>query len=351
MIIIDLRSRPERLLGRASDASGERPWHRVAGMVADALVRRRVAGRQAPPDDLLVVSIGNLRVGGTGKTPVVLALAGGLAARGIVGGVVVRGYRARDATPRRVAAGDELAGDEARLLAGRLEPAGWCVVQAADRVEGIAMVRRAAGRPRVVLLEDAHQSRRAGRHLDILIVDRWRRAGDLMQPEAGPTLPFGPYRETAAGAARAAVWLAEGVVPTDRAASALVGFQRKMVLAASDRSALDGGTVGLVCGLARPEQFELGCRELLPQPPTISVRLPDHGEYDDAVLQRLAALGERHGLRCWLTTAKDAVKLGARGAGDLPVLTAELAVSWTTTPTLPDLVEERLRHLVGASGR
>lgn len=349
MIIVDLRSRAERLLGRLADAKGGRSWHRVSGMVADALVRRRVAGRGVPADDLLVVSIGNLRVGGTGKTPVVLALAADLAARGIMGGVVVRGYRAREARPRRVVATDDLAGDEARLLASRLDPAGWCVVQAADRVEGIAMVRQAAGRPRVVLLEDAHQSRVAGRHLDVLIVDRWRRAGGLLQPETGPTLPFGPYRETAAGAARAAVWLAEGAAPTDRAATTLVGFQRTMALDPASRASLADAAVGLVCGLARPEQFELGCRDLLARTPVLGVRLPDHGEYDDAVRRRLAALAARHRLHCWLTTAKDAVKLGAHGPGDLPVLKADLEVSWTTTPTLPDLVEERLRRLANSA--
>lgn len=351
MIVVDLRPRAERLLDRSAGVVAERPWHRVAGMVADALVRRRVAGRCAPADDLLVVSVGNLRVGGTGKTPVVLALATDLAARGIRGGVVVRGYRARDATPRLVDAGDVRAGDEARLLAGRLEPVRWPVVQAAGRSEGIALLRRAVEQPQVVLLEDAHQSRRVGRHLDVLIVDRWQRAGGLLRPDTGPTLPFGPYRETAAGAARAAVWLAEGIEPTDRAASTLVGYQRSMALAAADRSQVAHADVGLVCAVARPEQFELGCQDLLPRPPVLAVRLPDHGEYDDAVRRRLAALAERHGVQCWLTTAKDQVKLGSRGPGGRPLLVVQLAVSWTTTPTLPDLVEERLWQLAGSIDR
>lgn len=342
MKIIDLRSGPERALGLRSDAAAGRPWHRLAGLVADALVRRRVASRQPPPDDLLVVSVGNLRVGGTGKTPVVLALAHDLASRGLAGGVVVRGYRALEARPRVVAADDERAGDEARLLASRLGPLGWAVAQAADRNEGVDLVRGAVAQPRVVILEDAHQSGRAGRHLDVLIADRWRRTASGIEPLAGPVLPFGPYRETVAGAGRAQVWLAEGIAAGDRAASPLVGFARVMTLAPADRERLADAKVGLVTGLARPEQFERGCSDLLPRAPLLSVRLPDHGDYDDPVRRRLAELAGGHGLQAWLTTAKDQVKLGPHGPGDLPVVVAQLAVSWTTTPTLPDLVEERL---------
>ncbi len=347
MIVVDLRSRIEQALARPGDRP-DRPWHGLAGRVTDALVRRRLASRAAPPSDLLVVSIGNLRMGGTGKTPLVLQLARDLAAAGLGGGVVTRGYRADDPTPRIVTDGDLAAGDEARLLASRLAPVGWPVAQAADRARGLELLRAAVDRPQVVLLEDAFQTGGVGRHCDVLVVDRWRWTDAGFEPLAGPTLPFGPYRETAAGARRADVWLVEDL---DRPAAPgescvpLLGFRRQVRLGPGAAEELARGPVGLVSALARPERFEAGCRDLLSAAPRLSVRLADHGAYDEAVGRRLAELARDHEIAAWLTTAKDRVKLGATGPGGLPLHVVELAVVWTTTPTLPEVIGERRQRL------
>jgi tetraacyldisaccharide 4'-kinase len=352
MIIVDRRGPAERLLDRQRDDQPPGLVGRLAGSFADRLVAGRVARRGPPPDDLLVVSVGNLRVGGTGKTPVVCQLASDLAAAGIAGGVITRGYRAADATPRLVAADDARAGDEARLLAGRLAGVGWSVIQAARREIGLDLLRRQAPGARVALLEDAHQTAGIGRHADILILDRWHADDDGLRPAGGAVMPLGPYRETARGAGRADIWLVEsdeelparGVTGTP-----LAGFARRPRLESANHLLRPGRRVGLVSGLARPRGFEATGARLLPAAPVLSLRLPDHCAYGEKELGRIATLADTHGLDAWLTTEKDLVKLGGRWPLRCPPAWVRLDVVWTTTPTLSELVEERLRRL--AAGR
>jgi tetraacyldisaccharide 4'-kinase len=118
---------------------------------------------------LPTVSVGNLSVGGTGKTPVAAWVARELAARGARPAIVLRGY----------------GGDEP-LVHERLNP-GVPVVAGADRVEGIALA--AAGGADVAVLDDAFQHRRVRRDADIVLLsaDAWTGSARL--------LPAGPWRE------------------------------------------------------------------------------------------------------------------------------------------------------------
>ena len=135
MEILDLRPWPERRLSGGPAPSGDPgPLARLAGQLADRLTARRVAARRPPTADSLVVSVGNLRVGGTGKTPVTVALATDLAARGITGAIVTRGYGAAAAGPLVVAPDDPRAADEARLMARALTGRPWSVIQARRRL-------------------------------------------------------------------------------------------------------------------------------------------------------------------------------------------------------------------------
>ena len=86
---------------------------------------RRVAARAAPPEDVFVVSVGNIALGGTGKTPVTLALARDLDRRGRRGAILTRGFGSRLKGPLPVDAGNGLAGDEARLMAAGLLLRRW----------------------------------------------------------------------------------------------------------------------------------------------------------------------------------------------------------------------------------
>ncbi len=145
-----------------------------------------------------VVSIGNLSLGGTGKTPVVLLLAEGLAGRGWTNAVLSRGYRGRRAAdPMAVEPGTppSLAGDEPVLMARRLG-AGRVVV-ARHRIEGARLAASFAPAPRCLLLDDGFQHRALHRDLDLLLLDGVKRWGN------GCMVPRGDLREPMESAARA----------------------------------------------------------------------------------------------------------------------------------------------------
>ena len=138
-----------------------------------------------------VIVVGNVSVGGTGKTPFVIWLADQLKQRGRRVGIVTRGYRGKGKEwPRAVAADDDPdeVGDEPVLLARRT---GCPVVAGPDRVACVeALVKKA--RVDVVLSDDGLQHYRLGRRFEIAVVDGVRGMGN------GLCLPAGPLREPAA---------------------------------------------------------------------------------------------------------------------------------------------------------
>ena len=125
------------------------------------------------------LGVGNLTVGGTGKTPLSAWLAGELAARGAQPAIVLRGY-----------------GDDEPLVHRILNP-GITVIASADRVAGIE--RAAAAGCDIAVLDDAFQHRRAARTADVVLVsaERWSERRRL--------LPAGPWREPLSAARRAAL--------------------------------------------------------------------------------------------------------------------------------------------------
>jgi tetraacyldisaccharide 4'-kinase len=134
-----------------------------------------------------VVVIGNIAVGGSGKTPLVLWLARELAASGVKVGVVTRGYGGSSNEVRAVTPDDAapVVGDEALLLA---RETGLPVVAGRDRV-GAARQLVAQCRPDVILSDDGMQHYRLGRDVEIAVVDARRGFGN------GALLPAGPLRE------------------------------------------------------------------------------------------------------------------------------------------------------------
>lgn len=134
-----------------------------------------------------VIVIGNLTVGGTGKTPLVIWLAKTLMARGLKVGIITRGYGGAAASwPQSVSAeSDALAvGDEAVLIA---QQTGATVVAGPDRV---ACAQRAiAAGAQVVISDDGLQHYRLQRDVELLVVDASRLFGN------GHLLPAGPLRE------------------------------------------------------------------------------------------------------------------------------------------------------------
>lgn len=138
-----------------------------------------------------VVVVGNISVGGTGKTPLVIWLARTLAEQGVAVGVVSRGYGAgRGAQPpMRVsdALGADEVGDEPMLIAART---GVPVVVGRDRFAAAAMLARDG--VELIIADDGLQHYALGRDVEIAVVDGRRRFGN------GRLLPAGPLREPVA---------------------------------------------------------------------------------------------------------------------------------------------------------
>jgi tetraacyldisaccharide 4'-kinase len=142
-----------------------------------------------------VIIVGNLTVGGTGKTPLVLWLADFLSRQGLVPGIITGGYRGGSASwPRTVTAdADPLElGDESVLLARR---SGCPVAAGPDRVAAARLILRQTDCD-IIIADDGLQHYRLERDLEILMVDGTRGFGN------GHCLPAGPLREPRSQARR-----------------------------------------------------------------------------------------------------------------------------------------------------
>ncbi|NNU79106.1 tetraacyldisaccharide 4'-kinase [Halovulum dunhuangense] len=275
---------------------------------AAALWRWQAARRIARPPrhrpQVPVICVGNLTVGGTGKTPVVSALLQRLGEKGIAAHALSRGYGGTEQGPLRVdprlhgAAG---VGDEPLLLSG-FGPA-WI---SRDRAAG-ARAAEAAGAAAVVL-DDGFQNPDLPKDLAILVVDAVAGFGN------GRVVPAGPLREPVErGIARADLVIALGPEKArERLLSDWPALGRLPVL---------GGTLaplptgmpwqGLRClafaGIGRPGKF-FATLEALGADIVATRAFPDHASYPRAILQRLAAEADRLGAQL-VTTEKDAVRL------------------------------------------
>lgn len=350
LTVLDERSWPEIAVRRLWRAADRDPlWARLGAGLSRAASRRcidrRCVRRGTAPVRPLIVSIGNLALGGTGKTPIVAAVASELASRGVRGAIVTRGYPSRLRGPLRVKREMSTCGDEARLLS-ELVP-NWPVVQAADRAAGLRWTVATWPDVALVLLEDGHQTAGTPRHLDLLILDRWAIVDGRLKPRAGHVVPWGPYREDARGAERAAAWLIE-LPPAGRGPPAapwsadrpVFQFTRRLFLPMAVLST--SVPYALVSGLARPEQFEIGCATQAGRPPCLVVRCGDHARFGRDQVARWVAAGRRRGVEVWLTTAKDAPKLAPLWPPEPPLATVELEIAWLDAQTLPDWLGERL---------
>lgn len=168
---------------------GSRPpplWLRLLSRPAEAVIRHR-SGRPPEPPPLPVIVVGNITVGGTGKTPLVIHLARMLTNAGHRCGVISRGYGGRlPADPVCVEAGDDPAtvGDEPLLIRRAAGIPVWVCRRRRRAMEAA----RAAG-VETVISDDGLQHRALPRSLEICLVDGRRRFGN------GRFLPAGPLRD------------------------------------------------------------------------------------------------------------------------------------------------------------
>jgi len=357
-VILDKRSFAARLAGRLWARWQEHPGAGVSSLArmtaacTDRLVTRRVAARGVPRPAPFILSVGNLVVGGTGKTPVVLALGRELARRGWQGAILGRGYGSPLKAPLVVNPDNEQAADEMRFLAAGLPR--WTVIQARRRRDGLPLVRARQPAVQIVVLEDGHQTAGVPRHLDVVILDRWTCEAERVVPELGLVFPWGPFREGTAGAARAGIWLvpasdglpAEGTVSPAGAAVPVVPFARRLSLPAGWRRERLSG-LGVLSGIANPDRFEADCADLVGRPPALVARFDDHHRYRAAEVRWLQRAGSQAGVTGWLTTEKDWIKLRRFWPSEVPIFPVRLDIDWPGKETLPDLIEERLRQNPG----
>lgn len=283
-----------------------------------------------------VISIGNLRTGGAGKTPLTIALARALTARGLYVDALSRGYgRRRSALPLLVDPNGraEEFGDEPLEIACE---AGVPVYVAAERYEAGRIAERQGTRERVGkgtrkrgnegtqsapgapaltsvhLLDDGFQHRQLARDVDILLIDGTEWSSEHLLPAGNLREPFSAIRRatvvavTDPGGELLEKWLRG----PGRWQGPIWHLRRHMEIPPID------GPVAAFCGIARPDQFFEGL-ERAGVKIAMRTAFPDHYRYAAADLDRMAAAARDAGARALLTTEKDRVRLGGL-ANSLP---------------------------------
>ena len=308
-----------------------------------------------------VVSIGNLTVGGTGKTPVTIAVTEALVAAGHRVAVLSRGYRRRSRTPcvlvsdgRKIFVGPEEAGDEPFLIARRCPRA--VVAVGSDRYE---LGRWVLGQCSIdcVVLDDGFQHRALYRDVDLLLVD----ATDERGLQA--LVPAGRLREPVSAAARATALLVTRVEASADAQPVVsliqqaIGRKVQPILVrftpqgfvdahtgtAVPLDAFTGQRAVIFSGIGNAGAFRTS---VLRQGLIVvdEVVFPDHHAYTTSDIHRVRARAERVGVPVLVTTEKDAVKLQA-----LPRLTMPVWAVRLKTEIIEG--EERLRQLILGKGQ
>jgi tetraacyldisaccharide 4'-kinase len=292
-----------------------------------------------------VISVGNLTVGGTGKTPMVIWLAEKFLADEKHVAILSRGYRGANGTS-----------DEIELMKFRLQ----------GRVSfGVGKNRFAEGRRLesqhsidVFLLDDGFQHLELARNLDILLMDASR-------PLAGESLlPAGRLREPLAAMSRANLIIftraetASGTLeaigklhqyPVFAASTRLLGFRRfggeNTLLGAND---IGAGPFFAFCGLGNPEAFfrDLGNWGLAVCGQAI---FPDHHHYTQREMLAIEQAGKRVGAQVFVTTEKDAQNVDDLKFEEAPLYIAVIDVVVTPEADFRKVLDQTLAAGAGAA--
>lgn len=304
-----------------------------------------------------VVSVGNLSLGGTGKTPMVAWLAERLSAAGLRPAILMRGYRRGGREdPLIVAPGSsapvERTGDEAQIL-----------MRSVHAPLGIGACRGEVGRaveehfhPDVFLLDDGFQHWRLERDLDIVLVDGLAAFG-----ANGEVFPLGSLREPLRALRRADVVVVTRADPgcPRRGIEALVRrynprapiFYSRVIPAYWEEVGtgvrwgpreLPYSRVGAFCGLGNPASFWRTLRRLGYEP-EFRMRFPDHHRYTRSDWRRLRARAEAGRLEALLTTEKDACNFSRADSSGVRVCWLKIRVEVEEGERLLELLRSALR--------
>jgi len=282
-----------------------------------------------------VVCIGNLTAGGTGKTPVAIAIARLLRERGSKPVLLTRGYGGRLEGPVAVDPAQHTArdvGDEALLLAAAA-PA----IVARDRAAG-ARLADAMG-AEIIVMDDGHQNFSVTKDVSLLVIDAETGLGN------GRLIPAGPLREPArAGCARAdaLVLMGEGMPALPPFAGPILRSRLEAVPPAG----LAGRRVLAFAGIGRPEKFfrtlmDLGCDLAEAHP------FADHHVFSAAEVAALKARARALGVPL-VTTEKDFLRLDPEMRDDIVALPARTVFA---EPAMLNALLDRVRRDAPPSAR
>jgi len=277
-----------------------------------------------------VVSVGNLTLGGTGKTPMVEWLCRWFRARCIRVTIVSRGYKA----------GDGATNDEALELEQKLPEVPH--VQNPDRVAA-AHLAIEEFEAQAIVLDDAFQHRRIARDLDIVLLDAVAPFG------FEHVFPRGMLREPLSGLARAdAVVLTRADMGTPAERAAIAGRVKKLApkslwaecvhqpealrSSGGDETSLDafrGQRVAAFCGIGNPSGFRhtlASCGYEV----SLFREFADHHAYTRRDVESLSAWAENSTVAAVLCTHKDLVKLGLDHLGGKPLWAVRIGLHFLT---------------------
>ncbi len=285
-----------------------------------------------------VISIGNLTLGGTGKTPTVMRVADTLRRQGFKPAILSRGYGGRSRKSVNVVNDGqqtlllpEQAGDEPVMMARRLKDIPVLTGRSRYETGKYAIEQLGAD---VLILDDGYQHLPLHRDLNILLCDATRPFGN------GVVFPAGELREPLTAMDRAdliCLTRCRGNDPTDR----IDGFNRKQVpviqtgLRVQSVIALSSGVesgietiqhqpVAAFCGIAHPSDF-FQSLEQVPVHIAKQNTFPDHHDYSADDLKAIENRAQQAAAKMIVTTEKDAVKLKGH-AFDLPVYAVRVAL-------------------------
>lgn len=313
---------------------------RVYGLAIDRRNRRYDAGRGVVEFDRPVLSVGNLSVGGTGKTPTVIGLVREALAQGGRPCIAMRGY----------ASGKSGLSDEAELYRRGLP--GVPVVAQPGRTDGLIQLFATPAGERVdlVVLDDGFQHRRIARQRDLVLIDATR------SPFTDRLLPAGWLRERPESLRRAhsvlithaeeagaeeREALRAGCLRMNPALRIAFASHHWVCLKVVDAGAAAGGDerdepvswlrgkrLAVACAIGNPAAFLRGCEEASGLPLVAMRVLRDHDPFELSTVESLRELVRLASADALVVTEKDWVKLGrhARGGFDVPVIRPELEV-------------------------
>jgi len=275
-----------------------------------------------------VISVGNLVVGGSGKTPVVATLARLLYDGGYRPAVISRGYKRRQAAKAPTVVSDgvsvlasvDASGDEPQLLARRLT--GIPIVVGANRYDAGVIARDRLG-ANALILDDGFQHLPVARTVDLLLLSD----ADVSER----VLPAGRLREPLEAARGADALLVPGGAAESADLARRIGVERvfgvsvdyqplRRVTPFGAAIAHPPHRVLLLVAIARPERFVQAVREL-GYSVTQAVTFRDHHWFTASELDRVRQQARAAGADAILTTEKDAVRLSPdAGTGEVPVM-------------------------------